>query len=114
VGVIHMAQRKLFPACNFLGESHVYMSNSTLMTTWGSRWLGETWVTCFLLPSVPFSLLPIGFGHILSSTVDKRGSARLRIGLRVSPTGSGPPSEDSELLLSDRLSRAESMLRNGH
>jgi len=36
-GVIHMSQYKLFLACNFSGESYVYMSNSTLMTTWGSR-----------------------------------------------------------------------------
>jgi len=27
----------LFDACNFFGEFYVYMSNSTLMTTWGSR-----------------------------------------------------------------------------
>jgi len=36
VGVIHMSQYKSFLACNFFGESYVYMSNSTLMTTWGS------------------------------------------------------------------------------
>ena len=46
-----MSQYKLFLKCNFFGEYVVYISNSTLMTTWGSRWLGETWVTCFLLPS---------------------------------------------------------------
>ena len=37
VGVIHMSQCKKFPACNFFGQFYVYMSNSTLMTTWGSR-----------------------------------------------------------------------------
>jgi len=56
------SQRKFTLTCNFLGLLYVYIGNSTLMTTWGSRQPGETWVTCFLLPNfllVPFSVFGV-------------------------------------------------------
>jgi hypothetical protein len=62
----------MFAACNFFGQLGVYISNSTLMTTWGSRWLKETWVTCFLLPfcSSCFLLPLLRFRHMLSAAMD--------------------------------------------
>jgi hypothetical protein len=62
------SQHKFSPTCNFLGLSYVYIGNSTLMTTWGSRQPGETWVTCFLLPYfllVPFSVFGVSSPRLL-------------------------------------------------
>jgi hypothetical protein len=62
------SQHKFCLTCNFLGLSYVYIDNSTLMTTWGSRQPGETWVTCFLLPKfslVPFSAFGVSSPRLL-------------------------------------------------
>ena len=37
VKIIPMYQDKLSLICNFFREFYVYLNNSTLMTTWGSR-----------------------------------------------------------------------------
>jgi hypothetical protein len=69
-----MSQYNLFLECNFFGECVVYIGNSTLMTTWGSRWLGKTWVTCFLLPSLFLFRITISvlrFRLVLHQFVDK-------------------------------------------